>query len=141
MPAARSNCSVRTRFAISQSNSRAAWQLRLMMPPREAERRSAPICTTKKTATSRRRSRRILPSTRGTSASGMTNSAKPAKPIELSVEREVLQDAEEADGESEGHDEPEEGFPIASGSKRLRGEEQKDGIGEQQLEFDARGKG
>src|SRR5579885_3071252 len=159
MPAPRSNCSVRTRFAISQINSRAAWQLRLTMPPREAERTSAPICTTTKTATRRRRSRRIL---EHQGNEGNRNdqlgearemiavdirpegdAAKPkfTEPIEFSVEREVLQDAEQADREAEGHDEPEEGFPIAGGSKRLRGEEQKHGIGEQQLQFDARGKG
>ncbi len=130
------------------------------MPPREAESSSAPICSTVKSPTTNKRSRRTLPSNSGTSEMGINNSAKSGEliaidvgpegnaaeahlpqPVNLSVERQVLQDAKGTHQKTKKHREPHELFPVFHGAERLCGEKQHDGVGQEQLELGARAVG
>ena len=61
-----------------------------------------------------------------------------AKPIELSVKSEVLQDAENSHQEPETHHEPDEAAPILKRPERLRGQKEKKDVGKEKLEFHAR---
>ncbi len=56
-----------------------------------------------------------------------------AKPVKLSVEREMLQDAEERHKESETHPKPNEAPPVLESSECLRGQKENEDIGEKKL--------
>src|SRR5580704_11679931 len=60
-----------------------------------------------------------------------------AEPIELTVEGDLLQDAEDGDEETENHDEPDEAAPIVRVAEGLGGEEQEDGVGEEKTQVHA----
>src|SRR5260370_8727491 len=59
-----------------------------------------------------------------------------AKPEEFAVEGEVLKNSEDGHEKPEGHHKPHETAPIFGGAKGLAGEKQKDGVGEQELQFE-----
>ena len=60
-----------------------------------------------------------------------------AEPVELTVEGDLLQDAEDGDEETENHDEPDEAAPIVGVAEGLGGEEQEDGVGKEESQVHA----
>ena len=60
-----------------------------------------------------------------------------AKPVELSVKGEVLKDAEERDEKPETHHEPDKAAPVLERPERLRGQKEKEDIGEEKLKLHA----
>src|ERR1035438_1200137 len=68
---------------------------------------------------------------------GNASKAHFANPINFSVKRQVLQNAEGGDAEAKKHSKPYEPFPIFEGAKGLGREKEYDGVGEQQLQFRA----
>src|SRR5208283_4682704 len=62
-----------------------------------------------------------------------------AEPVELPVESEVLENPEEAHQKAQAQDEPYEAAPIFESAKQLGSEKEEKGIGNEQLQFQARG--
>src|SRR5260370_24858442 len=62
-----------------------------------------------------------------------------ANPVELPVESEVLQNAEDADQEPENHPEPNEAAPVLKSSKGLRGKKEEEQVRQEEQELQARG--
>src|ERR1700722_1756131 len=60
-----------------------------------------------------------------------------AEPVELTVEGDLLEDAEDGDEEAENHDEPDEAAPIVGVAESLGREEQEDGVGEEKTQVHA----
>src|SRR5580692_2039283 len=60
-----------------------------------------------------------------------------AKPIELSVKGQVLQDPEDGDQKPETHHEPDKAAPVLERSEHLTGQKEEKDIGKQKLEFHA----
>src|SRR5579863_10543655 len=71
-------------------------------------------------------------------AEGNAAKAHLAKPIELSVEREVLQYAEYGHQESETHSEPDKAAPVVDRPECLAGQKNDKDVGEEKLELHAR---
>ena len=60
-----------------------------------------------------------------------------AKPVELPVKSEVLENAEDADEKAEKHPEPNEAAPVLERSKGLRRKEEEDDIGQEEEKLHA----
>src|SRR4029077_434514 len=60
-----------------------------------------------------------------------------AKPVELSVEGEVLKNPEDGHAEGENHDEPDEILPVFESAENLDGQEEREKIGQEELQLDA----
>ncbi len=61
-----------------------------------------------------------------------------AEPVELPVEGELLEDAERGDEKAENHDEPDVAAPIVGIAEGLRGEEEDEDVGDEEVELHAR---
>src|SRR5580658_1998839 len=64
-----------------------------------------------------------------------------AKPIELAVKSELLQDAEDGDQKSETHHKPDEAAPVLDRPEGLRSQKEKKDIGKEEGDFHSRSVG
>src|SRR5256885_11555315 len=60
------------------------------------------------------------------------------KPVEFTVERQVLEDAENADDKSQAHKKPDKGAPVLASTKGLVRQKENKDIGDEQLQLDSR---
>ena len=61
-----------------------------------------------------------------------------AEPVELPIESELLEDAERGDEKTENHDEPDVATPVVGVAEGLRGEEEDEDVGDEEIELHAR---